>query len=283
MIRFIESLLRQWLDHSPGAGIYIRSLRRRVHTLLRSRGRVANIAMLHAGRCGSTVLSDLLKQHPGFHWDGEPFENMLPAYSRMSAEHRAEHVIGNSLYFRDCRYYGFDSKYLPEQHLSPDLANKTPAAYVELLERLGFTHYILLNRRNHLRRAASVAIGTQTGVWYSSRPGEKVAVRIDPDRFVSYGREMTLLQYFDSIEKRHAAFRDLLVGKRLLELVYEDDIQADPCLGYRKVCDFIGIGPAPVSTQLRRMNPWPLRELIQNYDEVARALAGTPYADLLES
>lgn len=262
----------------------IRSLRRRVHTALRRRNRVANIAMLHAGRCGSSVLADLLGQHPGFRWVGEPFENMLPAYYRMDARRRAEAVIGNSLYFRDCRYYGFDSKYLPEQHLHPDLANKTPAEYVALLDRLGFTHYILLDRRNHLRRAISLAIGTQTRLWNTDRsPPREARARIDPGRFTSYGREMPLERYFESLEERHGEFRRLLQGHRLLELTYEDDIERDPRTAYHKTCAFLGIAPVPVEVRLQRLNRRPARELVENFDELERALRGTRYAWMLDA
>ena len=255
-----------------------------MHTRLRRKNRVANIAMLHAGRCGSSVLADLLGQHPGFRWVGEPFEAMLPAYYRMDPERRAEHVIGNSLYFRDCRYYGFDSKYLPEQHLHRDLGNKTPAAYIELLARLGFSHYILLDRRNHLRRAISVAIGTQTRLWNTDRPvAAGVTVRVDPERFVSYGREMSLQQYFSSLEERYWTFADLLRGKPLLELVYEDDIERDPSVAYRKVCAFLGIEAAPVQVRLQKLNPQPIRELVANFDELAAALRGTRHAWMLDA
>lgn len=284
MSRFIYTLSRRWLDRSTGVGILIRSLRRRVHTRLRRQHRAANIAMLHAGRCGSSVLADLLNQHPGFRWAGELFEDMLPAYYRMAAERRAEHVIGNSLYFRDCRYYGFDSKYLPEQHLHRDLANKTPVAYVALLEKLGFSHYILLDRRNHLRRAVSVAIGTQTRLWNTDRPaGARITVRLDPARFVSYGCEMTLQQYFASLEERYRTFAGLLRGQRLLELVYEDDIERDPMAAYRKVCAFLGIEPVAVQVRLQKLNPHPIRELVENFDEVAAVLKGTPYAWMLDA
>jgi len=41
---------------------------------------------------------------------------------------------------------------------------------------------------------------------------------------------------------------------------------------------FLEIGSAPVTTSLRRINVHPLSKLVENYDELAAALAGTPWA-----
>src|SRR5688572_28775150 len=112
IIEKLRHVFRDWSRNSTGLGLYARQVRTE-YRRMRSRKRVGNIAMLHAGRCGSSVLADLLNQHPDIRWGGEPFENMLPAYYRMNAKKRAYHVIKNSMYAGDIRYYGFDSKYLP--------------------------------------------------------------------------------------------------------------------------------------------------------------------------
>jgi hypothetical protein len=276
--------VRDAIDRVPFAGRAYRRLRRWRDRRRNRSARVANIAMLHAGRCGSSVLADLLDQRPDFHWCGEPFEAMEPYYYRLPGAIRAHERISDVLYRHRCRYFGFDSKYLPEQHLHRDLANQTPAGYVALLERLGFTHFILVDRRNHLRRAVSVAVGTRTGLWNTTMaPRARTAVRLDPLRFQSYGEEMPLLRYFESLERQHAVFRELLKGRRLLELCYEDDVEPDPRIGYRKTCEFLGIDALPVEVRLKRMNPWPLAELVENLDEVRSVLAGTRHAWMLDA
>lgn len=282
--RALRNTVRDRLDRVPGLGRTLRRIRRYRDRAVNARGRVANVAMLHAGRCGSSVLADLLNQHPGFRWGGELFEAMSPYYYRLDSACRAEERIADAMYRGRWRYFGFDSKYLPEQHLHSDLANKTPAGYVELLGHLGFTHYILLDRRNHLKRAVSVAIGTRTQLWNTAgQVGAKVTVRMDPERFVSYGREMTLNQYFGSLEERYSMFRGLLEGKRLLELAYEDDVEVDPKIGYDKICAFMGLEPARVQVRLKRMNPYRLPDLVENFDELERFLAGSRHAWMLRA
>jgi LPS sulfotransferase NodH len=278
----IERAFRDWADRSTGVGLLARRLRRAIDRGTHGGSRVANVAMLHAGRCGSSVIADMLQQRPDFRWVGEPFENMKPVYYRMGARHRARHVIGNAMYRVPCAYFGFDSKILPEQHLSPALADKTPAQYVDLLLDLGFTHFILLDRRHHLRRAVSVAIGERTGIWNSFQPTATAErVRLDPARFVSYGKTLTLFEYFATLEAAHRAFRELLQGQRLLELNYEDDVETDPGVAYRRVAEFLALPSHAVSVRLRKLNPQPLASLVDNYDEIAALLRGTAYEWML--
>jgi hypothetical protein len=282
VVETLRHTFRNWARNSTGLGIYARQVRTLVRKA-RDRDRSGNIAMLHAGRCGSSVLADMLNQHSDIRWANEPFENMLPAYYRMSSAKRAYHVISNSMHARPAKYYGFDSKYLPEQHLRPELANKSPEQYIALLDSLGFNYFILLNRRNHLRRAISVQIGSQTGQWNTAHPNEirRATVRLDPQRFVSYGKEMPLKQYFHSLDTTYAVIKQHLAERRLLELVYEDDIQHDPRLAYMRTCHFLGIDAQPVNVRLQKINLKPIHELVENFEEVETCLNGTEYEWML--
>lgn len=278
----IRRAYRYVLDESAGIGSVARGLRRWVQERANKASRQGNLVMFHAGRCGSSVLADMLNQHPDVRWANEPFEVMKPAYLRMDAGHRARHVIADRMYRQQARFFGFDVKYLPEQHLRPELANKSPAEFVALLESLGFRHYVLLNRRNHLRRAVSVAIGRTTGQWNTAgQVAAKAAVRLDPRRFVSYGKEMPLLAYFQALDATYASVKDCLAPHACLELVYETDVQVDPRTGYRKICQLLGLAPREVQVRLKKMNPQPVSELIENLGEVQTALAGTGYEWML--
>jgi hypothetical protein len=42
-----------------------------------SHWRVGGVAMIHTGRCGCTVLSDLLDQHPDMSRDGETYGRVI--------------------------------------------------------------------------------------------------------------------------------------------------------------------------------------------------------------
>ena len=63
--------------------------------------------------------------------------------------------------------------------------------------------------------------------------------------------------------------------------VIPDDIQNDPRLGYRRICDFLGIQPQRVSVSYVRTSPFPINALLRNHHMVAKALRDTPYEWML--
>lgn len=282
MANTLRVAVRDLVDRSPALGMHLRRLRRHLQRRRLGGNRLGNVAMLHAGRCGSSVVADLLDQHPDVWWAGELFENMAPIYYRMDSAHRAEERIANAMHRVSTPWYGFDSKYLPEQHLRPELANQSIEGYVALLKRLGFDHFMLVGRRNHLRRAVSVTIGTKTGQWNTAGEVRRVTVRLDPGRFMSYGTEMSLIDYFRSLDEIHERARRAIRSEHHLELEYESDIEKDPRVAYGRTAAWLGLRDFPVEVRLKKINTRPMRELVENFDEVAAVLRGTPHAWMLE-
>ena len=81
-----------------------------------SRWRPGGVAMFHTGRCGSTVLSDLLDQHPRVYWDGETYGRVIEGIKR-SGRQRSE-VDFDSVGYVAARlkrsgrnWFGFDLKF----------------------------------------------------------------------------------------------------------------------------------------------------------------------------
>ncbi len=274
---------RAWLKKAPQLAIIARKLRRLYQKSLYADLRKVNIAMFHAGRCGSTATSHLLRQHPDFHWGGEIFESMSPEYYGLPDSQRARTRVADSMYLKRCIYYGFETKYLPEQHLRPELASMKPGPYLHMLRELGFRHFILLKRRNQLRQAVSTLIGYKTGQWTTTEaPSNSQKVYVDPDAFISYGKKMSLFEFFSSLDDGYAELRRLLSNDQVLELEYERDIEKDPTRAYRKVCQFVDAPDGPVQIRLRRQNPAPMRDLIENYSDIVDLLSTTKYAWMLE-
>ncbi|NEQ34055.1 MAG: hypothetical protein F6K04_24205 [Leptolyngbya sp. SIO4C5] len=89
------------------------------------------IAMLHYGRCGSTVLGDLLGQHPDIFWDSEVFERLYTQQlweSRWLKEPLSLLRLRVGLAWltrRQC--YGFETKCHPAYHLRKAILNTVPA------------------------------------------------------------------------------------------------------------------------------------------------------------
>ena len=79
------------------------------------------------------------------------------------------------------------------------------------------------------------------------------------------------------------ALKETLNKRRLLCLTYEDDIATGPEIGYRRICDFTGIGDHPVTVHFEKTNPFSLSEVLINYPQVERALRGTDFEWMLYS
>ena len=68
----------------------------------------------------------------------------------------------------------------------------------------------------------------------------------------------------------------------MLHLVYEEDVEDDPALAYRQVCDLIGVASESIESRLGRTGAAPLTSLLTNFDEIAELLTGTEYEWMLD-
>ena len=238
--------------------------------------------MFHTGRCGSTVLGQMLNQHAMVHWAGELFENHMqdPESRAMSATDVAK-CINSKRSAEAASIFGFETKYLPQQHLSPRCINMDPASYIELLRDMGFDKYLLLHRNNYLRRFISAKVGVQTRTWHSQHEiASPTKVRLRTDSFGITGQP--ILKAFETLDKAVAELRCILENEDALEINYEEDILNDPRIAYVKVCQFLGIPDQNPDIHYVRTNPFKCADLIINYDEVERILVNTKYGWMLE-
>lgn len=253
------------------------------------RTKPGGIAMFHFGRCGSTVLAGMLARHPGLHWDHEVFAGhalLAPAHARgdVTAWSNSRHFpyaplpyLMRRMRWAGRRRYGFETKF---HHVRAN--GLTLEGYLAALRRLGFERYVLLTRRNLLRVAVSslraVTDGPHLRVGAATQaralPLDLEAVRIS-------GQCLPLTGFFEQWERDCDALRALVPGDALLELVYEEDIASGPERAYRRVCEFAGLEPQPVAPRQQRTNPFALREMVANYDELEAALAGTRWGWML--
>lgn len=178
--------------------------------------------------------------------------------------------------------YGFETKYLREQHLQPGWIGLDLADYLALLDAHRFDRFIVLHRHNYLRMLVSRAAGRTTGAWHSRAAAAGPAqVELPVANFVWRSWCGSLLECLRDLDAQHARLLGLLDGRRVLHLNYEEHISADPAVAYRAVCDFLGLLAPPVAVRLRKTNPFPLQQSVRNWDEVVGALSGTEYAWML--
>jgi hypothetical protein len=255
-----------------------------------NRLRPGNVVMIHIGRCGSRVVADLLDQHSRIYWARELYEPVFKKWRKGNpGAHPAGKVRGdaiqllrNSMQKALHRYYGFELKPF---HLR--LLDMAPPAFLQLLDALGFTHFILLDRKNRLRKIVSSIIAHQKGNPYHVSEGRTASkartfintsdVRIDYD-------SKPLLDYLADYDERMDEWERLLAAGRraVLRLSYEQDIEDDPAVAGRRIFEFLGVRDPGLPVRYRRTNPFPLRELIVNFDEVRALLRGTRYEWMLD-
>ncbi len=245
------------------------------------------VAMFHVGRTGSTVLGGLLDQNEHIRWGHEIYLDIMRTYADQPLQRGdydpavdpIERVRERAAAAgRD--WFGFEVKFV---HLFPfDL---TLPRYIDALGEVGVTHFILLERRNHMRKIVSNHVRRRTGTTHHGKDAKATLtrVRVDVDNVrIPRNRDISLVDCLREFTRDFEQARTLLADRPLLELTYEDDIQDDPRVAYRRVCEFLGVEPATVEVELGRTNPFPVRDIIENFDDVAAALAGTEFAWMLD-
>jgi len=243
--------------------------------------RPGNIAMFHWGRSGSKVLGDLLNQHPRMHWEGEIFQNSSATWRALLEKKDPGRRLKAARHLRAHMRQAGRSFYGVELHFSQlRWIGMTLEEYVALVRRYGFGRFVILQRRNQLRALVSDLVAEASGRWHRTGPGkvELTRIRIDVDRVRPQKPPETLPEFFARRQVRFDALRGLLAGEPILSLTYEDDIEKNPIAAYIRMCRFLGLEPTPVTVNLRRTTPFPLEEVIENFNEVTDALHGTPFA-----
>lgn len=282
LLRFFKNPLSAiWLVRTrllPRLAVLLRGLFGRLD---RTRPAQDNVVLFHIGRSGSTVLGDLLYQNKRMFWDGEVIRQFICEQENAGAgpDKSLAYICRRIRLATRGRRYGCEIKPFHVQR-----AGATMDEFVAGLERAGFSHFIVLERRNYLRKVVSSLIAAQTGRWHNSsyEKPERARITIDPDCIQIDHTVTTLLKVLDNYASEFDRLREVLGSRRSLWLTYEDDISSDPVSAYRRVCDFVGLTPASVTTRYARTNPWPLADLIENYSEIDRLLADTPYAWMTE-
>jgi LPS sulfotransferase NodH len=276
LLRFLKNPLSAvWLIRTrllPRIGVFLRSLASGREEEGAGPGKVA---LFHVGRSGSTVLGDLLYQDKRLFWDGEVIRQFIREHEHAGLEQTSAYIRQRTRLAGNGRIYGCEIKPFHIQ-----LAGVTLDGFVAELERAGFTRFIVLERRNYLRKIVSSLIAAQTERWHNSsyEKAEHASVTIDPACIEIDDTASSLLDTLDTYAGEFARLREVLEGRNLLWLSYEEDISNDPRCAYAKVCEFLALPPGKVATRYAKTNPWPLAELIDNYREIRDVLEGTPYA-----
>jgi hypothetical protein len=250
-----------------------------------SRWRAGGVAMIHTGRCGSTVLSDLLDQHPDMYWDGETYGRVVAGLKRDGLD-RAQvsfdpaQYVAHRMKRSGRRWFGYDLKFSHVTEFGHDVEG-----YLQAIADLGVDHLISLRRRNYLRQVISGKNGGRRGQFHSRTAvvDEFPPLHLDTDDLDVDLYRGSLLEHFERWDDLYRRLDELDLP-RYLSLNYEDHVQRDPTVGYGRAEEFLGLRPHLPEVRLVRLAPdRPVRELLDNFDAVCRHLAGSRYEWMLES
>jgi LPS sulfotransferase NodH len=244
--------------------------------------------MFHIGRCGSTVVAKLLQQHHNIHWANELYEPIFKQWNRLNPDFTQPGVmpmapikyLKKSISKSKVETYGFEIKPYHLRLVGMPLEN-----YLKEIEGLGFQHFILLDRKNKLRKIISSIKARQSGIYHlnlGSKPKlEKINIPVHKIQIDHESK--SLINFIDDYIKDIKIIDNILQNKNLLKLTYENDIENDPLVAYSKICSFIGVDEISPKISLSKTTPFPIRDLVENYDEVSNYLANSPYKWMLEN
>lgn len=248
----------------------------------------SKVAMFHIGRCGSTVVAKLLAQHRNIFWANELYEPIFKQWNLLNPDFTQPCVmpmlpidyLKKSIIKSNAKTYGFEIK---PYHFR--LIDMPMEKYFAEIEMLGFQHFILLDRKNKLRKIISSIKAKKSGVYHlqkGSKPQfEKINIPIDNIQIDHESK--SLINFIEDYQKDVSLINEKLKEKMLLKFTYEDDIENNPLKAYSKICEFIGIKITSPTISLSKTTPFSIRDLVENFDEVASFLAKTPHKWMLEN
>jgi LPS sulfotransferase NodH len=233
------------------------------YRLLRPSLSATRFVIFGRGRSGTTALVSLLNAHPLMLCEGEILSR--PVFRPL--EHVLAHCANSAAPVYGCKILSYQlSEVQPLQQRT---------AFVSQLYDHGF-RIIYLRRRNLLRHALSNLRAREFG--FHARTSESVTsapIVVDPQALMHWLHGSASLAAFEA---------ESLQTTPYLSLTYEDHLadESQHQVTVAAICDFLGLAPAVVTSSYRKISPVALREAIANYEQVAQALLGTPYAVFLD-
>lgn len=234
--------------------------------------RPLNICMWHIGRCGSTVVGNLLDQDSRIVWGSEILETYSKKIEATNIRHAAWKGARRRIRYKQLtagsKIFGFEMKVWHLKRIGVE-----PKTVVNFLKHQNFDKHIILERKNYLRAEVSGTVGLAISKMHLKIGEPPISVKIHLN-MKDVCEHMRLFGHFIDEMKR-------LLPESCLKITYEDDILPDPLIAYRKIVNYIGLRPKKVMVKYQRTNPKRLEEIVLNLEEVKKSLKGTEYEWML--
>lgn len=230
--------------------------------------------MFHIGRCGSTVIGDMLSQRTDTHWDGEIYEPVNKLYD---SEMSYWEFLKQRITLSSKENYGFEVKFYHLRQLGCDLST-----FLSVLKYLDFNHIILLKRQNYLKKVISSLVARVSNRWHisSNDSAKKEIINIDPFNISIDHTKKSLLDLLEEYDNDIKLLDNS--GKVDISLTYENHVRENPERAYKIICDKVGLDYYPVKVRLGKTTPFLIKEIVGNYDELNRYLTGSKFEWMLK-
>ncbi len=241
------------------------------------------ICCVHLGRSGSTVLGETIKQSKDIYFLSEILheyterEFIFPwVWWRKIFFFRILWKIKSEKRRKKKKYCYIEIKMEPE-HIGTILKMK-PEQVIKFLIKIGFEKFIFLDRKNTLRIIVSNRIADQMGCWHvksgENIENKKVSLPVSGKIYAGLSLSELLPRYEIWREQISRSIKN----SDILKLTYEDDLQEDPLIAVKKVCDYFDIYFSEEFTiSLKRVNAKLLKDTIENFTEVEIFLQDTDF------
>lgn len=215
-----------------------------------------------SGRCGSTLLVDLLDTHPSIICESEVLLGD-PRFPRLHLDYRA---------FASRRVPTYGAKVLAYQ-LEENPHVRSPRSFIA---GLAASHWRIIHLRRHdLLRLALSNINARRFAFHQRRG----------DAAQSYPRTSVdpaqLLEWMRGLSAAAEEERIVMQGVPHLAISYEEDLESDR--HHQRTADhvfnWLEIPEAPVTTDLIKMTPTDLHQAVSNLEEVCDVLSGSEFSD----
>lgn len=211
------------------------------------------------GRSGSTLLKQLLDSHPEITCEGEllnPEDKYVinPLLLNLVYRFPTQFFALRSLFSKN-PVYGFTLLFY---QYSP------PAKLVGKLIKKDWK-FIRIYRENSLDQSLSHLVAEKTNMWHRFDGEEKETpiLTVSPEE---------LKNRLNIFKKDKETETTLFESFAHLKVVYEVDLKSQSCWPEttRKIFEYLGVNPAPVSATIQKTYPLPYSEIIRNYDELIK-------------
>jgi LPS sulfotransferase NodH len=234
-------------------------------------------------RTGSTLLIKLLDSHPEVLCAGEIF--YPPSGSEYAIRRYIDQSLGRSLknqiarrrlvkeflddFYSQQGYSAIGFKFMYSQ------ARHIPRCYPSVMRYLEDNHIHVIHgvRNNLLRVVLSRVSSKSSGVYRSTTPVERKPIYLPPKALV---KELSRLR------EEGSRWEDRLSSLPYMQVDYES-LMSNRGAEEQRILEFVGAEKAAeLTSPFTKLAAKGVKEMIQNYDEVARELCGTEFEWCLE-